>query len=146
MYTLVIIDMQEGFEASFEPNVVAGVTQEILLAKSLKLPILVVEFSDNGDTHYGLMRLIAGYNRKAKVAKIDDDGSDVIIRALRRKKFPKDMLRICGVNTDCCVLATIVGLIRKNPTVKIQVPKHACNTSERFDWRTYPKYKNLELV
>ena len=49
--------------------------------------------------------------------------------ALKSAKFNLSKLRVCGVNTGCCVLETVLGLRRilKHNSVKIELALGACN-------------------
>ena len=144
--TLVIVDMQPTFAASKNPNTIIAIANEIILAKQKRHGIMIVEYSGSGQTYSGFDNLLRGYLHKAKIKKNDDDGSNEIIRALNRRNFPQQVLRVCGVNTDCCVHDTVVGLLRKLHKTKVEVIKDACNTESRFDWRCYYKHPNLRLV
>ena len=145
--TLVIVDMQPSFTASTDPNTIIAITHEIIAAKQQKDAILIVEYQGSGRTHSGFDNILRGYPHKARIKKNDDDGSTEIIRALNRRNFPQKTLRVCGVNTDCCVLETIVGLLRKLQKTKVEVVKQGCNTAfSGFDWRCYYKHPNLRLV
>lgn len=145
--TLVVVDMQPVFEASRHPDTIIAVTTEILAAKQKKWPIILVEYKGCGRTHGGFDALLRGYPRKARIGKWNDDGSAEVIRTLVRREFPYQTLRVCGVNTDCCVWATVHGLLNRLEKSKVEVVKRACNTlSKHHDWRTYLKHQNLKLV
>jgi len=145
--TLVIVDMQPVFQASRDPNTIIAVTHEIFMARQNNHAIIIVEYARSGKTHAGFNELLKGYPHKARVSKHDDDGSKEIVRALCRRNFPMNTLRVCGVNTDCCVYETVTGLIKKLSKTKIEVVKKACNSvTDNFDWRTYYRHPNLRLV
>lgn len=147
MPTLVIVDMQPVFSASTNPDTVIAVTNEILMAKQNNFPIMIVEYERSGRTHSGFDTILRGYRHKARIKKADDDGSQEIVRALLRRKFPQSHLRICGVNTDACVSDTVYGLLLKLHTTRIDVVKRACNTSTPdFSWDDFWKHPNLKLV
>ena len=148
--TLVVVDMQPEFEAANEPNVLVAVAREILEAKRNKWPIVVVEYRGGfnlAETHQGLRSLLKGYSKKARIGKDDDDGSMEVVRAIRRRKFNEKTLRICGVNTDCCVAATVNGLLGRSQA-NLQIVKDACgwDRSFQFDWRHFYKHPRIRLV
>jgi len=145
MSILVVVDMQEFFEAACHPDVIIGVTQEIVLAKQKKFPIILLEYEGCGKSHDGFSSLLRNYPWKARVKKGDDDGSQEIVRAIRRRGFNDRKLRLCGVNADCCVFATVEGLLKRLDT-KIEVVKQACGWEYDFDWRQYLRHPNLKLV
>lgn len=146
-YTLVIIDMQPVFQAANWPDVVIGVTKEILAAIKNKASIMIVEYHDRGPIHDGLLKLVRGYPNKARTKKKLDDGSEKVLATLKRRKFPK-RLRVCGVNASCCVAATIDGILGLDDTIKIEVIKDACGCAvEGHEWsKWYIKHENLRLV
>lgn len=144
--TLVVVDMQSHFEAACDPDVIINVTEEIIKAKQHNAHILLVEYAGCGKSHEGFGQLLKNYRYKARIRKGDDDGSGEIIRALRRRGFNDRHLRLCGVNSDCCVCATTMGLLDKLSNTKIEVVKRACGTVNDFDWRMYIRHPNLRLV
>jgi nicotinamidase-related amidase len=143
--TLIVVDMQYQFEASVDPNVVIGVTCEIVKAREYGSPIVVVEYEGCGRSHSGFLNLIRNYRRKAIIKKWDDDGSAEIIRTLKRRQFNPFHLRVCGVNSDACVLSTVQGLLAKLNQTEIEVVKQACGPP--INWRRhYARHPNLRLV
>jgi nicotinamidase-related amidase len=146
--TRLIIDMQPLFDAAEKTNVIVGVTAEIVRAMTEKAPIMVVEFAGCGETHQSILDLLKGYRLKARIGKLGDDGSMEITRALNRTGFSSRQLRVCGVNTNCCVEATVMGLVQRLPNSKIEVVKNACEWCGvgRYDWRRYFRHRNVKLV
>lgn len=145
--TLVIVDMQPDFSSSSNPDTLIAVANEIILAKQKRDAIILVEYAGCERTYSGLNALIKGYPRKARTTKWEDDGSSEVVRVLAKHGFPMKNLRVCGVNTDCCVWETVVGLLQKLDKSQIEVVKKACNNmSGRFDWRRYYRHPNLRLV
>lgn len=144
--TLVVVDMQAYFGAACEPNVIIGVTQEILDARQNKRAIILLEYEGCGRSHEGFADLLKNYPHKARIKKGDDDGSLEVIRTLRRRGFSGKYLRICGVNADCCVCATVLGLLAKLGDTRIEVVKKACGWENHFNWREYLRHPKLKLV
>ena len=145
--TLVIVDMQPVFTASTNPNTVIAVTHEIVTAIQKRHAIMIVEYASSGRTHSGFDLLLKGYPHKARISKWGDDGSREVVRALDRREFPKNNLRVCGVNADCCVFETVIGLLSRLRNSKIEVVKKACNSADpNFNWNCYYKHPRLRLV
>jgi nicotinamidase-related amidase len=147
--TRVIIDMQAAFAASSNPNCVIAVAREMIQAMREKAPILIVEYKGSGPTHQGFLDLVKDYPYAARIRKESDGGAREVIRAMKRRGFNTKYLRICGVNTDCCVEETVRGLAQ-NPLLeksKIELVKSACNTtSNKYDWRRFVQRPNISLV
>lgn len=148
--TRIVIDVQPHFCAANYPDLVVGVTLELMKAMKEKAHILIVEYTNCGSTHNALLKLLRGYPRYQRIKKSADDGSNQVVEALAKFKYPSKHLRVCGVNTDCCVQATVNGLLAKLPDTKIELVKSACEWSgagyRRYDWRRHPKHKNLVLA
>ena len=145
--TLVVVDMQPDFDAACSFDVIVGVTEQILYAKQHKWPIILLEYKGCGLTHDALAALLKGYSHKARIGKIDDDGSREVVRCLQRRNFPRHRLRICGVNTDCCVYQTVEGLLNRLDNSIVELAKNACATEwGEVDWRRYLKHPRLSLV
>lgn len=146
--TLVVVDMQSTFKAALNIDVIVGVSREIVETKARNGAIIIVEYAGCDSTHQGILNLLAGYRDKARVIKRDDDGSAEILSVLRRRGFYGGHLRVCGVNTDCCVAATVDGLLSRDLGMRVDVVKSACEWAgkKRFDWRQYKRHPNLALV
>jgi nicotinamidase-related amidase len=149
--TRIIIDMQACFEAACRYEVVLGVVKEITVAMKQRAPILIVEykFPSSGKTHKGLMEIIDDYPHMTLVRKTEDSGAEAIKQAIVKKKIPHRYFRVCGVNADCCVQATINDLLDESifKKTKIEIIKNACGTSSRnHRWGLYPKHPNLRII
>jgi nicotinamidase-related amidase len=148
--TLVVIDMQPSFCSARDPDVVASVAREIIEAKSNHGSIIFLEYNSCFPTLKGLLNLARGYKKKYRLTKDDDDGSLEIFNHVKRHGDSINIqeFRVCGVNTDYCVLETVSGMLNKLPDSKIKLVKDACGTDgcEKFNWRKFIKHKNLKLV
>ncbi len=145
-YTLVVIDMQPEFHAANHPNTIIAVTREIITAVRNSSPIVIVEYRECGPTHPAFLHILKDYKLKSRIKKPQDDGSKEVLRTLSRRKFYKN-LRICGVNRDCCVKATVDGLLYSSLRSKIEVVKDACGgMNPSYDWNTFLKHDNLTLI
>jgi nicotinamidase-related amidase len=128
-YTLVVIDMQHRFRASRSNITRKHCLKEIKRAIRYKAHILYVEYEDCGSTIPSLLNASDGYDRAYTVSKSDNDGSREILSTIKRHNLPSKNFRICGVNTDACVLGTVRGLNRLTPKgTQLIVVENACNT------------------
>lgn len=119
--------MQPYFKAAKEKWVVAGVINQIRLAKQRSAGIVVVEYKGCGRTHPKILNALKGYQRVVNAKKEQDDGTLAILNAIKRNFFSEDRIRVCGVNTSCCVMDTIEGLSLVFPNSEIQVVADSCN-------------------
>lgn len=127
---LVVIDMQPGYPAALDAVTQWFVKQEIQKQLEQNLPVILVEFDahEMGETLQPLRDLLAGYKRLKVVSKSQNDGSKEVIAACRILSGNNSFsLRVCGVNSDACVLETVQGLSEKLPLTSIVVPQDACN-------------------
>lgn len=129
-YTLCVIDMQYYFGASRNAKVQNGCKKAIRKAMRDDAAILFVEYATCGRTVPTLVALTYGYKMAHLVIKTDDDGSGDIIKTIQHMKLPANHIKICGVNTDYCVLDTTRGLKESCPkSTKIEVIADACNSN-----------------
>jgi nicotinamidase-related amidase len=129
-YTLVVVDMQSGFDTSF--GALNGCIREVQQAVIDKAGIIFLEYHGFYGDAYGftlpqLKALVDGYSRAYYVPKGADDGSIEVVEAIEKYRMSKLHIKVCGVNTDACVLATVQGLIQKCDKVYLQVIADACN-------------------
>lgn len=136
---LVIVDMQPCFGTANDERTLSAIETEIFKAKDRRDPVIALEidcFSPlqderNPRTHKRLLDHLVGYPLYRMEEKRFDDGSGAVVHALDRLGYDEEdlrVLRVCGVNTDACVLATVLGLSKKLPASRILVLKDACNT------------------
>jgi nicotinamidase-related amidase len=130
-YVLLIIDMQTKFDAAHSDYTQSYCVKEIKKAIKLNAVVIFVEYNNSGDTVKLLTDVVkkAKYDKAFTIVKYDDDGSQVIDKFLKKKRFPRTHYRVCGVNTDACVIETVYGLsdmYSKKPL--IEVVKKACNS------------------
>lgn len=151
---LVVIDMQTKFPASRHKRALLNCAREITRAKRAHQRILFVEYADQGPTRQDLTDLVIcpcdsiscrqGYDRFGIVKKYGDDGSNAILEYL--KEFKRDTgklsLTVCGVNTDCCIKWTVLGLAQKRKDAKIRVVKDACH--QPSDWKRRQPFARMQ--
>ncbi len=126
---LVVMDMQPGFKAAQDAITQWFVKQEVTRAREEGRPVIIVEYDPHemGETYDSIKSLIEGYDRGIIISKSDDDGSAEILRACEAKGFMTASFRMCGVNSDACLLETIQALAGKLPLCSITVVQDACN-------------------
>lgn len=145
-YSLIVIDMQLYFESARDERTQKECSKLIRKAIKDNAPIVLVEYSGCGKTAPTLAGLVAGYKNAHVVKKSNDDGGYEIVSYLRRKRLPRGTIKVCGVNTNCCVKQTIRGIKEemryREPT--IQVVERACNSSS--NWGHREGIEDLELI
>lgn len=124
---LIVIDMQESFRASKDPKTIKACLKQILIAKKNQNPILFVEYRNNKRTMDVLLDEVKDYPYFASITKQADGGADKIVGYFDRCRIRPKKLIVCGVNTNYCVKATVVGLA-KYERFDITVIEEACNT------------------
>jgi nicotinamidase-related amidase len=154
-YTLVVVDMQSDFRAANDPATIAAVEKEILEAVRLHQSVVVLEIAyfspldEQGlkPTHRSLMSHLKGYDRVAVRQKIYSDGSRHVLNTCSEQGYSRSRFRVCGVNTDACVVETAVGLAKAEPTSTVEVLQGACNTtSQTVDWQKFLVEPNVRLL
>lgn len=127
MYTLIVVDMQETFWASTRDRVRKNCLREVTQAVKDDAHIIFLEYAYSGPT---LGELTAALHNKCVFKeKSGDDGSAEVEQEVVLNKLPKHC-KVCGVNTDCCVYATVRGLTSRFPMANIDVITDACDS----DW------------
>ena len=127
---LVIIDMQLHFKAAHNKHVIKNVVKEIEAAITAEMPIFILEYSGNGDTHETILKALYDYEDKHFITKHHDSGSLVLMNYLNDKLIDVNEFLVCGVNTCACVSRTIQGLIEKHDKI-VTVIDRACNCITR---------------
>lgn len=126
-YTLVVVDMQSRFNAANGERVRKNCLREIMKAIKNELPIIFLEWEGEEVT---LPELTKPCKDNFYVeTKRTDDGSNEVQKLVIAHKLPRNF-RVCGVNTDCCVRATVVGLTARFSSATIDVIADACDS----DW------------
>jgi len=146
--TRIVVDMQPSFTASAKPEVLVGVTEELVRAKEEQAPVIFLEYKDFEQTYSALTDIFLKYPWAYTATKAINDGSEEAIKLIKKKKLNPFYLRVCGVNTDACVHATVVGLLDHYKRSKIEVVKKGCGCHcyNGHDWLTFIQHKNLKCV
>ena len=123
---LVVIDMQDDFDTAHHESTVRNVIKAIKFAKSVELPIIVLEYESMGRTLYRIRKHLIGYDKVIYKTKDEDDGGYEVMSALRKNGFTDvHSLAVCGININACVSSTIESLVHSYDKT-IKVIKSAC--------------------
>jgi len=128
--TLVVIDMQEQFETATVPRLVGNVLELIGSAMEKGWGIVVLEINGNNlhPTLSIIREKLRGYNRHLICSKSVDDGSMEVSFVCKEEGYDTSEFYVCGVITNQCVAATVIGLSRRFEDAKIRVVKKCCRT------------------
>lgn len=164
MKVLVIVDMQRQFAAA-DAVVVAAVLKQIELAKQNGWPVVVLELPEENllrmvragadlcgrplpvprsavafpATLPAIMQALRGHLHEVR-NKYGSDGGLNAVYACYDRGWPLDDFRVVGVNTECCVLATVKGLRNCRVLARIEVVREACNTTNPDEvWSRFPE-------
>lgn len=128
MYTLVVVDMQAGFKSANRKRVRENCLREVQKARQDGAFIIFLELTGYQSTHFDL--IAAAERHFIILDKFSDDGSKEVEREVRRKKH-STTFKVCGINTDCCVAATVRGLTARFPMSTIEVIADACDSDHQ---------------
>ena len=147
-YVLCIIDMQP-IEFSNSNLIIENVLELVREAIINKAFIVIAQFKGSGETHINIRNEIQTYPYKKSVWHNKNDKSKPIQEVLNSVNVFVRQIRICGVNTEYCVLETVHGLAKKFH-IPIKVIEKACNGTDRIieyalhKMRTF--YRNVEVL
>jgi nicotinamidase-related amidase len=138
MKALIIIDMQEHF-FNKEPVILnERIIKKIIEYKNEQLPIVLVEYRSNpyapdndrcGETFVMIRAALQGYSRLAMFGKDEDDGSMFLKHYVNDILWDVEELELVGVNLDCCVMSTAIGLAENHPDKQITILEECCDSS-----------------
>ena len=138
--SLVIIDMQPGFDSANDEATIEKVLEAITEAKKANLPIVIVECCNDryGHTLGEIVAEVDFYEQVYFVEKFDNDGAQAIEMVLRDNDIEVEEHQVCGVNIGACVHDTIMSLM-DDYFRNIVILKEACNCIhiERGTWDGY---------
>jgi nicotinamidase-related amidase len=140
MKALCIIDMQYFYNAAKSNSVARAVCREIRAAKEQGIPIFVVEYGSQKwrRTRPMILKEIGRYPHRHRVIKQDIDGSYELMAAMMCVPDKIDHLRVCGVETNVCVEATILNLLKRMPGLQVELVADACNSARYREGYTTP--------
>ena len=123
---LIIIDMQPYYDHNGAVSkIIDNCRREINKAIQENIKIVFVEWEGVGSTDIRLRELVDNYQNVSIVQKDDDNGSQPIINMIGSSY---NLIKVCGVNTDCCVIATVKGLLGLCYNLNIEVIGDAVNS------------------
>ena len=132
-YALLIIDMQESFIAAQDLDTILEVKKQIAKAIMDKAQIIFASYSKFGPIIADLIQMIRNYPNVIFVNDCVDDKGRCISNKLIKDgsagliKNPS-LVKICGVNTDGCVMSTAISLSKMYPNTRVLLILKACNT------------------
>ncbi len=130
-YTLVIIDVQNGYPAAHNENLLTNLLKQIKKAKKEDAAILLVNMEDGfiGQTISCIWDAVYDYTYFAQVGKTLTDGSGEILKALKKHRFlNKNKFKVGGIYANICVSDTVNGLSKRLPEAEIEVLAKCCYT------------------
>lgn len=143
MYTLAVIDMQSKFldQLTNNKSIIAACNQAIKKAVEDKAYILFVEYYGYDRTIPELVSIAnkGDYKNISHVKKFGDDGGRELIKTIDSFNFPKK-IKVVGINTDCCVLATVQGYLSAINYIpefnqsKVEVLTRACGSAWNHEY------------
>ena len=150
---LVIVDMQAYYPAARDVETRQYVMEEILDAKKNGDYIIVLEYEGCGPSYREIIEEVIPYKNGIILRKGETDGSPQIIAALNSFNIEPFHFLIAGVNADCCVCDTVMGLHNRMdnvPDLRIEVVKEACNSttknSQQLKWVNRLASKQVVIV
>ena len=126
--TLVIIDVQSLFinEDEIEktilieeiiPNIIALIKHAIVK----KWAIIVVEYSEFGDTDEEITQALRGYPHKETVTKYGQDGGQEVVECIESHPAWSTNLLVCGIYGPYCVARTVSGLFEHSDVIEVDI-------------------------
>lgn len=128
-YTLCVIDMQAQFGAANGAKVQQSCVREIKKAMRDKATIVFVEYEGYGPTLPVLTNLVkdAKYKKVHHVLKQSNGGGHQVANYLKTKHLTRSNIRVVGVNTSYCVLATVQGMNTHLNTSNLHIVADGCS-------------------
>ncbi len=139
MKILIVVDCQPGFGITDDMDLVKNTVKKIQEFKERNDPVIVLEFRGHKRTVNSILELIEDYPDGVILEKSYNDGSDEIKDHLYHHTHIPDIdeAQFCGVNLDCCVLDTAIGLGKKYPRMDMTILHECCGaTGNRLNWAT----------
>lgn len=124
-YTLIVIDVQEGFNIPRQ-RPFGCIVREIHDAIKAKANIVLVKTNDVGEVDATLLQEAP---KAHIVGKNAANGSNEVITSLFLHGLNHRALRVCGCNTELCVYETVAGIVQKLPASHIDIVADACDSS-----------------
>lgn len=130
-YILLVIDIQHTFRASHKKSLRENCKKEIKRAIRNKANIIFVEYKNYGSTIPSIKKMVTSvkYDKSHLVIKESDDGSQELLCFFKHAKLRTNHIKVCGVNTDACVLSTVKSLAKRLKRSKLEILSKACNST-----------------
>lgn len=151
-YTLCVIDMQAQFSASNGAKVQRSCVREIKKAMKDNATIVFVEFEGYGPTLPLLTNLVkdAKYKKVHRVLKNTNGGGKEVAEYLRAKHLARSNIRVVGVNTSYCVLATVQGMNVHLNTSNLNIVANGCSchgsSSHKYGLEQMRKMERVKIL
>ena len=153
MRTLIVIDMQEYFQAANDPLTIRATKREIQKSIKKEEHVIVVEYGPSlyepniGPTLSEITECLEGYKNYHKLIKEQDDGSPIIFDYINKHQIYSKSFYFCGVNLCYCVVETIFGMKNYYPRSKFTIVADAVNqTTQKSHERIKYLLKDIEYL
>lgn len=156
MKCLLVIDMQPYFKTtSDKTSLHKNIIEKIGEFNPKKDLIVFVEYGvHSGKKTYSCITDAAEhFKHKITITKYSDNGAPAFDKDVWEKYHKKiKEIYVCGVNTDCCVYATVWGLSKRHSDMIIKVIPSCCNSFSKKDdaigtiKRLRRENKNIKIV
>lgn len=147
----VIIDVQPGYEASGDENMVTGIVSLCGFSREQNMVVAVMEmveaFFGNcaGDTDKRITSALNGLSPVWHLSKSDLDGSPEIERTCEEERLQPEYIVLAGLDIDSCVKETALGLLDRFPHATVIVFMPGCSDHRGIHWENFPQHERLAL-
>ena len=134
--TLIVVDMLTGEQAANNEQLLQAVERQVAIARRMGWAVLFLSTEPwrRGNVYPRLLKIVDGYAPRCFTrVKAFDNGSSEVMDACFDFNYPTEMFRVCGVNTDLCVRATVGGLLKLFPRSCFRVIREACASYTRVE-------------
>lgn len=142
---LVVVDMQEGFEATKHGGVLDAVVALVTEAVRANTPIILLRYAGHGPIYARIRQEVEGYALVAEAVKRRMNGADLVAAICRQEGWDGSVIKLCGVNTFECVASTAENLVIELPDSIVEVQPKACN-DKVIGWLAFPQHPNIRGV
>ena len=137
MKILVVVDCQSGFNINDRLDLVKNTRKKIREFKKRNDSIIVLEYRGYKRTVGSITRLLKNYPDGVFLLKDYNDGSDEIEDHLDRYDTSEiTEIQFCGVNLNCCVIDTEIGLGKKYPEIDMTILYECCGADDGMEYAT----------
>ena len=127
-------------------KVILPIKQQIISSQKERCPTIFIEYFGLSETISDLTILIE--NEVAFGKKHGRDGSKKILEIIKENKWKTNLLKVCGIFAEECVLSTVEGLLKKTKTKEINVNHKACYPCDEInkEWQNkFPRNRRLKF-